>query len=337
MKYTVLESGKEQNTKDVIEQFALDILMGLTSKKKFLSSKYFYDDKGSQIFSKIMDSIDYYPTDCEFEIFHNKKSHITKSIRETLKQTHDDFNVVELGAGDGRKTKILLEEIIQNKIAFNYFPIDISAEALDMLGNTFKKDIPALHMHGVVGEYQDSLKWIQENKSGHNLVMFLGSNIGNFNFTEAMVFLRTLWQYLNEGDLVLIGFDLKKDIDIMLRAYNDSAGYTAQFNLNLLNRINQELGANFDLKKFQHFGTYNPQLGSMESFLISLETQEVYVDYLKKAFHFKAYEPIHLEYSYKYLLSEVEFLAKESGFEVIENFKDTKGWFTDCLWKVIKD
>jgi dimethylhistidine N-methyltransferase len=247
------------------------------------------------------------------------------------------FNLIELGAGDGRKTKVLLQELQKGGSDFEYLPIDISEAALKDFTSSLERDFKDLRCHGVVGEYLDALDWIAANKRGRNILFFLGSNIGNFNRSAATVFLRVLWKHLNKDDLMLVGFDLKKDIDVLLRAYNDKEGVTRDFNLNLLRRINSELGGNFDLSKFQHFGTYLPETGAMESFLISREKQEVHIKHLEKTFEFASYEPIHTEYSYKYHESDIQQLCIATGFEVRRNFYDDKRYFMDSLWKVCKE
>lgn len=330
--YTIMNGIKSQNEDTLKEQFALDILTGFSSEPKFINSKYFYDDIGSDLFSKITETDDYYPTRCEFEILNKYKSQITEELGG------EDIYLIELGAGDGRKTVVLLEEFGQRDERFHYIPVDISEGAVKGLEEKISKNHPNVTFHGIVGEYGESLKWIgNEYKGRRKVILFLGSNLGNFNKAQARVFLRRIWKSLDHGDTMLIGFDLKKDIDTMLWAYNDRDKVTRNFNLNVLSRINKELGADFDVKNFQHYGTYNPQLGSMESYLISMKKQSVYINELEKSFDFKAFEPIHMEYSYKYLLSDIDILAEETGFTVEKNFCDDKNYFVDSVWKVIKE
>jgi uncharacterized SAM-dependent methyltransferase len=196
-------------------------------------------------------------------------------------------------------------------------------------------EIP-FNIQGLVAEYFQALSWLSNNATEQNMVMFLGSNIGNFNRPTSMRFLRNLWHSLNNDDLLLIGFDLKKDLDVLYNAYNDSKGVTKEFNFNVLDRINKELGGNFDRKNFQHQGLYNIQTGAMESYLVSMIDHDVEIKSLGKSFSFKSWEPIHMEYSYKYLASDIEYLATNTGFEIVENFTDSKGYFIDSLWKVVK-
>ena len=311
-------------------QFALDVLTGLSSKPKFLPSKYLYDDEGSKLFSQIMQVEDYYPTRCEREIFMTYKNELAKILPK------DTFNFVELGAGDAKKTRILLRELLDQKRSFQYFPVDISEYAVSDLKDNLASEGYTMPVVGIVGDYDSSLNFIRSKFKGTNVVFFLGSTIGNFDRAHCLVFLRMLWKNLNDGDLVYIGFDLKKNIDTLLCAYNDREQVTRKFNMNMLTRINRELGGEFNLSDFQHFGTYNPLKGAMESYLISITNQSVYIRGLEKVFKFKAYEPVHLEYSYKFLEDDIKFLAEESGFKIEKNFFDEKRYFNGSLWRSVK-
>lgn len=313
------------------EQLALDVLMGFTSHPKYIPPIHFYDAKGSQIFQKIMSAKDYYLTECELEII---KTHGKSMISGFDK--NQKLQVIELGAGDGYKTKHLIEAVLDSNIDTTYYPIDISKQALEDLSERFSKFFPDLDIQCLQGEYFQSLKWLRAQPTCQRLVLFLGSNIGNFRRPQAEVFLKTLWNVLQDGNYVLIGADLKKDIDKMLWAYNDREGYTKDFNINLLSRINRELGANIDTSKFQHYGTYNVKLGAMESFLVSLEKQSVQVDALNRKFEFKAFEAIHVESSYKYLCSEMKEMANHAGFSLQNVYYDSKKYFADFFLKVHK-
>lgn len=331
MPHVILDSLRERNENTLREQFAFDVLMGLSANEKYLLSKYFYDSKGSRLFEKITDLEEYYPTRCEFEILKNIAPDIAKQL------SGEPFDIVELGAGDGRKTKVLLSQLLDANIDFTYIPVDISESAVSDLCTDLSESHAGLTAQGIVGEYFDSIRYLDKQSERRKLVLFLGSNIGNFDFPHAQRFLRTIWKYLNQGDLLLSGFDLKKDIDVMLKAYNDSHGVTRDFNLNVLNRINQELDGHFDISLFSHYGLYNPIRGAMESFLISRCDQQILIGDLEKIFTFHAYEPIHMEYSYKYLLSDIDRLAKETGFQVLAHWQDSQQYFVDSLWKVRKE
>jgi dimethylhistidine N-methyltransferase len=312
------------------KSFAQDVLIGLSEPRKWIPARYHYDNEGSILFQKIMKLPEYYPTNCEFEILETQKNEIAKLMGG------NQFNLVELGAGDGAKTSILLDHFINQGFNFQYVPIDISEGAMKGLIDSIKNKFPQIKTNGIVAEYFDGLKWLSKTGKQKNFVLFLGSNLGNFSAAQAKVFIRTLWNTLNNEDFVLIGFDLKKDIDIMLRAYNDFKGVTAEFNLNMLRRINNELGGNFDLTKFRHYATYDVFTGAMESYLVSLEAQTVFIEKLSETFDFKPWEPIHTEYSYKYLVSEVENLANDTGYIIEKHLFDSKKYFLDSIWRVQK-
>jgi dimethylhistidine N-methyltransferase len=329
-RYKVLTHLDLEDLTDEKQAFALDVLVGLSENPKRLSSRYFYDDKGSELFQKIMDLPEYYLTRCEFDVLRRKKKRIAQLV------DGESFNLVELGAGDGRKTSILLEYFLNQHYDFSYIPIDISEGAMKHLTENLETKYPDLNCNGIVAEYFNGLKWLRKLDDKKNLVLFLGSNLGNFNKPQSRVFLRNLWNALNDGDYLLTGFDLKKDIDLMVRAYNDSRGITREFNLNLLRRINRELGGNFNINKFRHYANYDVFSGAMESYLVSLENQVVYIDALNQAFDFKPYESIHTEYSYKYLESDIYDLAEATGYRIEVQLYDSKKYFVDSVWQVQK-
>lgn len=311
------------------EQFAQDVLSGLSSKPKFLSSKYFYDQKGDKLFQKIMKLDEYYLTRSEFEILDTHTQEILEVIGKDIQ-----FRLLELGAGDGFKTKVLLKHFLDKGLNFEYVPVDISANALNGLKSEVNLQLPNLPIRTVVGDYFEILSDIALDKSKKNVVLFLGSNIGNFSEDEIHVFLRSMSKSLNSGDLVLIGFDLKKDPNKILCAYNDSEGITREFNLNLLDRINRELGADFDRDKFIHYPSYNPETGKAESFIISRENQLVSIQSLNRKFEFEEWETIHLEISRKYTEKELRLYAIKAGFKPIANLKDSQGNFVDAIWQL---
>jgi len=312
------------------EAFARDVLIGLSATPKKIPSRYFYDAEGSLLFQKITELPEYYLTRCEFEIFENHKQSIAASMR------NETFNLVELGPGDARKTRVLLEHFLQQNLDFHYVPIDISNSAQEGLVENMQSDFPKLRVKGLVSEYFNALNWLKNLNHRKNLVLFLGSSIGNFNRESSRVFLHSLWNSLNADDCLLIGFDLKKDIELLLKAYNDSRGVTSEFNLNLLHRINRELGGNFDVNRFRHYASYNVFSGAMESYLVSKESQNVMIQEIGQSFSFDPWEPIHTEYSYKYLESDIAKLAEDTGFIPVEQFHDTARYFTDVLWRVQK-
>ncbi|MCD9185225.1 MAG: L-histidine N(alpha)-methyltransferase [Pyrinomonadaceae bacterium] len=317
-------SGKKHDT------FAEDVLKGLSAQPKFLSSKYFYDDEGSRLFQQIMDLPEYYLTRSEFEIFSTK----TNEIFEAFTKNSKEFDLIELGAGDGTKTAVLIEYFLKQNVDFTYSPIDISQEAVGVLTTKFKAEFPDLKMKAKTGDYFRILETLKSESARPKILMFLGSNIGNFSAEDSIAFFKNLRGVMNEGDLLFVGFDLQKDPRVILAAYDDAQGVTAEFNLNLLRRINRELGANFDLEKFSHYAIYRPNECAARSFLISRADQNVFVEILNRTFHFNAWEPIFMEISQKYSLEMIEDLAENCGFEVSENFFDSQRFFVDSLWKV---
>ncbi len=313
-------------------EFANEVLLGLSERPKYVSSRFFYDERGSELFRQIMDLEEYYPTNCEREIFETHGTSLAKRFEGRA------VEVVDLGAGDGVKSFILLSDLLGTANSVCYRPIDISEGAMKTLVTSARSTLPSIALEGLVSDYADGLEWLAGQPSNAaRLILFLGSNIGNFNAAQARAFLRRLWNSLRDGDYLLIGFDLKKDIDLFLNAYNDKQGVTAAFNLNLLSRINRELGGHFETSKFRHFGTYDVFSGAMKSYLVSREEQSVRIDDLSHTFHFKAWEPIHTEYSYKYLRSDVSSLAEATGFSIDVEWTDSKGWFVDSLWRVLKE
>jgi L-histidine N-alpha-methyltransferase len=313
-----------------ISIFAEDVRQGLSASPKFLSSKYFYDDEGSRLFQEIMKLPEYYLTRAEFEIFSTR----TREIFEAFTAKNSSFDLIELGAGDGTKTAVLVDYFLRRSADFTYSPIDISQEALDLLSAKFKAEFPLLSMNAKNGDYFSILETLKPLSARPKIILFLGSNIGNFSKTEAKDFFCRLRAVMNENDLLFIGFDLQKDPRVILRAYDDAQGVTAEFNLNLLRRINRELGANFDLEKFSHYALYRPNECAARSFLISRADQSVRVETLNQTFDFKAWEPIFMEISQKYSLEMIEDLARSCGFEVAQYFFDEQKYFTDAIWKI---
>lgn len=252
------------------------------------------------------------------------------------------LNVVELGAGDGRKTSLLLKAMNTAGVDFTYVPIDISCGAMTTLFQGISTDFEnSMKMHGVVGDYLEGLKWVRKRwPERRMLVLFLGSSIGNFATDYAVTFLRNVRGSLKKRDLLLAGFDLKKDPGVMLRAYSDSKGLTRDFNLNLLLRLNREVDASFDPSCFRHLARYNPGLGAMESYLVATKEHDVSVS--GKLVHFDCGEAISTEYSYKYVPEQALAMARDAGFSSVDNFygfADAAGcqgepWFLDALFEV---
>jgi len=311
-------------------QFARDIDAGLSQKPKYLPSKYFYDEEGDKLFQQIMQMPEYYPTNCEFEIFSTFKERMLKLFSEG----GTSFRLIEFGAGDGFKTKVLLRHFLERNSKFEYLPIDISGNVLQILAASLKQEMPNLNFRTVQGDYFESLKKLHEQPHGRDVVLFLGGNIGNFKNNAATEFLHHIADYLNPGDLLVVGADLKKDPATILNAYNDKGGITKAFNMNLLNRINQELDGNFNVQNFLHYPVYDPQTGECKSYLVSTKPQVVKLQKLDKVYNFGAYEAIFTEVSKKYDKQELVQIAERAGFSLIEHLHDCKHFFTDAVFKL---
>jgi L-histidine Nalpha-methyltransferase len=290
---------------------------------------YFYDAEGSRLFQQITELEEYYLTRCEAEILQTHAAEIAAVLP-------GPFRLVELGAGDGQKTEILVRQLLARGLRFEYVPIDICRQSVLDLAASFRRRFDgSLRVRGIVAEHFDGLASLGWASRRPNLVLFLGSSIGNFSHSAALQFFRRLRESLRLGDFVLVGFDLKKDPEILHRAYNDSEGVTRLFNLNLLERMNRELGGEFDLGRFAHYGAYNTRKACMESWLVSLEDQEVPIHGLGRSFSFRASEGIHVERSHKYDLAQIESFASAAGFRVHKHFFDHRGWFADSLWQSV--
>lgn len=312
------------------DQFEKDVIDGLSSEPKYLSSKYFYDKRGDELFQAIMDLPEYYLTRAEFQIFESNK----QKLLEYFLSDKDKFKLIEFGAGDGLKTKVLLEHFLIQNANFNYVPIDISANTLELLKNSLKTNLPDLQVECINDDYFKGLETLNVDDETREVVLFLGSNLGNFRDEMAHQFLRGISSRLNKGDLLLMGLDLKKDPAKILAAYNDKQGVTRDFNLNLLSRINREFDGDFDLEKFIHYPTYNPITGETVSHLLSSVEQVVYLERINLRVEFKAWETIFMELSQKFELEYVERLAHETGFEVVDHLFDENHYFVNTLWRV---
>ncbi|APQ16652.1 L-histidine N(alpha)-methyltransferase [Maribacter hydrothermalis] len=308
-------------------EFEKEVYFGLTDSPKHLSSKYFYDKIGDQLFQKIMAMPTYYLTDCEYEILENNK----EEIRELFIGS-GPFDLIELGAGDGKKTKILLKEFSDKNIDFTYVPIDISDNALKQLHSSIKKELPDVNVHPFQGTYFEALKEIN-NRKNRKIILFLGSNIGNLVHKQAVDFMNKIQKLMQPDDLLFMGFDQKKNPKTILDAYNDQEGVTAAFNKNVLARINTELNANFDLNQFLHWEVYNPETGTAKSYLVSKIQQTVKIENLKLRVDFKQWETIHTEISQKYDDEIINWLAKEAGLEMTTEYESKRLQYKNCVFK----
>lgn len=318
-----------EQTEPVYSTLALEVKKGLSAEPKFLPSKFFYDAEGDRLFREIMQLPEYYLTRSEYEIFSTHSASMAGLLPASRK-----VQLVELGPGDGLKSMLLLQAMADKKIEFDYFPVDISANTLDILEQNIRKKInAAISFRPLVAEYLEGLSQVPEESGAVRLILFMGSNIGNFTEEHTGSFVKKIAAYMCQEDMLLIGFDRMKDPQLILDAYNDSKGITRAFNLNLLQRINRELGADFDITGFGHFPVYDPVSGNCKSYLVSKKEQEVYIRYLDTSFHFSKDEPIFTEVSRKFNDRMIAALAEESALKIIADYRDCKHYFSDVILK----
>jgi L-histidine Nalpha-methyltransferase len=319
----------------LISEFAQDVREGLQSSKKKLKPIYLYDEIGSLLFEKICLQQEYYLTRTERIILRDFSPNIVKM------QNNNRISILELGSGSSDKTRILLEYFLSKQKPLYYFPIDVSHSILYGTIHKLSTDLPHLYIKGISSDYIEGILKVSdfiksnENVPNKKLILFLGSSIGNFEPDEAINFLRIIKNTVNVQDTLLIGFDLQKNTKTIEAAYNDRAGITAKFNLNLLSRINTELGGEFNVRDFEHLAFYNEKKSRMEMHLLSKSDQQINIRSLNETFSFKQNETIHTENSYKYTLRQISDLANESGFKVEKNFVDKKKWYDLALFSPI--
>jgi len=308
--------------------FAEDTYKGLTNYPKYLLSKYIYDKKGDKLFQKIMDMPEYYLTSCEMNILKSNAEAIAKAFSSDA-----GFDFIELGAGDGKKTKVLLRELIAKDFKFNYLPVDISQNVLEELEASLKTEIPEVDVKIQQGTYFEILEKLAEYNTRKKVIVVLGSNIGNLSHKEAVHFLENIAHAMSDDDMLFMGFDQKKNPQTILDAYNDPTGITAKFNKNLLVRINSELEGEFNTGDFDHWETYDPETGTAKSFLVSNKSQQVHIKKLGLDVNFEAWETINTEISQKYDDSTVNWLAEEAGLHLEEYFGDSKNWYKNYIFR----
>jgi dimethylhistidine N-methyltransferase len=303
-------------------EFRQEVLAGLSSTPRRLSSVYFYDDQGSELFDEITRLPEYYLTRVEREILVAHADAIVDLIGDA------PCCVVDLGAGSGDKTRVILSRMRERARDVRYAPVDVSAAALWSAEQSMRSDLPGLRVDAVHDEYVSGLARVRAAQSGRKLlVLWLGSSIGNFDDDQAIAMLRRLSEVCDPADVLLVGFDLLKDPQALVAAYADSRGVTAEFNYNLLRRINRELQADFDVGQFQHHATFLPSGSRMESYLISRQQQAVTV--AGHRFELDAWEPIHTEVSCKYSERRIGELMQAAGLGVIATFSDSERRFAD--------
>jgi len=311
-----------------VDSFAEDVLDGLSSHPKTLPPKYFYDRVGSKLFEEICDLPEYYVTRTEFSILQNFADDIAARF-------DDGVTLVELGSGNSSKTRVLIEAFLRQKGRLHYLPVDISKSILIETSQALLRSYCRLKITAYISEYFTALRHLQHENFQRKLILFLGSNIGNFEPGEAVNFLRKTYATMNENDRLLMGADLMKSKQIVEPAYDDAKGITARFNLNILTRINRQLAGNFDLNQFRHKAFLNEALGRIEMHIESRRQQVVTIEGLQEQFMFAKGETIQTENSYKFTLPGLKKLAARGGFEIEKTWLDSRKWFSLNLLKPI--
>lgn len=305
--------------------FADDVRRGLTATPKFLLPHYFYDALGSALFSAICELPEYYVTRAEDEILRSRAMEIAAAFGPRVR-------LVELGSGSARKTRHLIDAILARQASLDYFPVDVDAGILASSGQALLHDYPRLSIDAICGDFRNPATLLRPYlppSDARTIVLFLGSSIGNLDPAAAGAMLSNLRTALSPGDSLFLGADLRKSPSILEPAYDDALGVTAAFNLNLLGRINRELGGTFDLASFAHRAYYNEAEGRIEMHLVSRNAQRVLIDGYEVAF--EEGESIHTENSYKYDDPSLNALAEAGGFTIEQKWSDSKGYFADLL------
>ncbi|MFC2093063.1 L-histidine N(alpha)-methyltransferase [Bacteroidota bacterium] len=314
-----LEHFEEKST------FVEDVMTGLLAANKYLLPKYFYDARGSELFERICETEEYYLTRTELSIIKKNADYISSSnLNKNM--------LIELGSGSSYKSKYILESFLKYRDKVKYVPIDVSDIIVESSQKLIEK-YSNLYITGLVSFYEEGVDFITQLDESPKMILFLGSSIGNFTFDAEELFLKRLRDDMRKDDIILIGFDMIKDEKVLLNAYNDREGITSEFNLNILRRINEGLGGNFDLKMFKHEAIFNKDESRIEMRLVSKEAQEVYIKAIDETIVFKEGETIHTENSHKFSDGKIENIANRANLFVSEKIKDEKNYFSLCIFK----
>lgn len=307
-----------------IEQVRKDIFEGLQSRNKYISSKFFYDKTGSDLFEQITHLSEYYPTRTEKRIIENLQLNFLSSFK--------NLNIIELGSGDPSKVSLLLNKVPETNLSdLNYIPVDISASAIEYAGRKLLALFPQINIKGIVADFMKQLNFIPN--ANNRLFCFLGSTIGNFTTEQTEKFMQNMSEIVEQGEYFLVGFDNIKDIAVLENAYNDEQGITAQFNLNILNVVNRIANTNFDTLDFKHIAFYNTHKNRVEMHLEALRDVEIKSKFLDKEIIIKKGEHIHTENSHKFDKEMISKIANHANFKVETIFTDDMNWFKVALLK----
>ena len=312
---------------DATREFARSVVAGLSSDPKWMHCKYLYDSEGSLLFERISEQPEYYPTRTEAAILAEHSSHIAEAT--------GPVTLAELGSGFSVKTEYLLTAYVGDGQNVHYVPVDVSETALREASRAIVERFPTVQVTGINGTYRSAFAVFEQLSP--QMVIFLGSTIGNFNEDETTAFLKSLSRQLPNGDFFLLGIDLVKDPQILEAAYNDAAGYTAKFTRNLWARMNRELEAGIDLDALEHVAVWNAERSRMDISTRFDSTQRVHIAPLDLTFEIDAGEQILIEISRKFRIPEVERKLSKHGFEMVRTFTDPKEWFALLLVKITSD
>jgi L-histidine N-alpha-methyltransferase len=310
----------------IAEDFARDVRAGLTASQKWLPPRWFYDALGSSLFDAICFLPEYYVTRAETEVLTRHRSEIAEAFGPNLR-------LVELGSGAARKTRILLDALTATQPDLEYVPVDVDASMLERSGRELLQEYAGLRVRAICSDFSHPSVALAAlpRHPGRTVVLFLGSTIGNLDPDDAVAMLADLRSGLEPGDALFLGADLRKSRSILEPAYDDPLGVTAAFNLNVIARINREVGGRFPLDAFRHRAFYDERLGRIEMHLVSTRAQTVRIEGLELEVSFLEGETIHTESSYKHDDATLAALAAGSGFTIERRWTDARGWFTDVL------
>jgi L-histidine N-alpha-methyltransferase len=306
-----------------------DVLDGLSQPagQRRLPPRLFYDEEGSELFERITQLPEYYLTRTERTIFEQHGD-------EILAQAGAGLTLIELGAGTAEKTQVLIAALLRRQLSGSFYPVDVSARALEIARERLTRRFPALRVYPLVGDYSEGLAHLTGVR-GRKLVLYIGSSIGNYEPDKAAALLRTIRESLHPGDALLLGTDMVKDAAVLQAAYNDPQGVTAAFNLNMLARINRELGADFDLTAWEHQAEWNAAASRIEMHLRSRTSQRVRIPVLGLTISFGRGERIHTENSYKFTPAGVREVLSAGGFLLERSWFDSDGWFGVHIARVL--
>ncbi|HIN30273.1 TPA: L-histidine N(alpha)-methyltransferase [Candidatus Poribacteria bacterium] len=311
----------EVETTKPLESIISAVSRGLLQTPKSLPCWLFYDSVGSKLFEKICQLPEYHITRTEEQILRTKAAEIIQGVSQGL-------SLVELGSGNSGKTRLLIDAILERQATLHYIPIDISSEFLLQSSIQLLTEYNRLSVTAMAAEYQAAMPILAQQSISPALILFLGSNISNFDSGEASVFLQQVREHMSPSDRLLIGVDLVKETSIIEAAYNDSSGVTEAFNKNLLIRLNREIGANFVINQFDHWAPFIESESRIEMRLISRVDQSVSIRDTGESYDLSEGEYIHTENSYKYTITHFNEISQAAGFEIEQQWQDERGWFS---------